>query len=91
MISHICEELGGSFIIASGESALKIDNHGLKAYTKPCHIRGTAICLRVRLSQMGNYEEIARKILNKGEKEAKENGQAIKSASKSTRSILGYE
>lgn len=68
MISHICAELGGSFIIASGESALKIDDHGLKAYAKPCHIQGTAICLRVRLLQMGNYEEIARKILNKGKR-----------------------
>lgn len=40
---------------------------------------------------MGNYEDVARKILNLGEKEAKQNGRAIKSASKSTRSILGYE
>lgn len=91
MISRICAELGGSFIIASGDAALKVDKNGMKTYPKPCHLQGTAICLRVRLSSMGNYEDVARKILNLGEKEAKQNGRAIKSASKSTRSILGYE
>lgn len=91
MISHICAELGGSFIIASGNAALKIDESGKKTYSKSCHLQGTAICLRVRLSRMGNYEDVARRILNHGEKEAKESGRAIKSASKSTRSILGYE
>lgn len=91
MISHICAELGGSFIIASGDSALKLDEHGIRAYKKPCHVQGTTICLRLRLSHMNDYEEIAKRILNMGEKEAKESGQAIRSASKSTCSILGYD
>lgn len=42
MISRICAELGGSFIIASGDAALKVDKNGMKTYPKPCHLQGTA-------------------------------------------------
>lgn len=91
MISRICAKLGGSFTIASGEASLKIDQNGSKIDSESCYLQGTAICMRVNLSKMKNYEEVARQILNLGESEAKENGRAIKSASKSTRSILGYE
>ena len=91
MISQTCAELDGSFVIASGDAALKIDKRGVKPYNKPCHFQGTAIRLRVHLSNMGNYEDVAKKILKAGEDEAKENGKAIKSASRSTKSIFGYE
>ncbi len=90
MISRICANLG-SFIIASGDSVIKTDRYGQKVYPSLCHIQGTAIRLRVYLSKMGNYEDVAQRLLRVGEKEATANGKAIPSASKSTRSILGYE
>lgn len=90
MVSRTCAALGGSFIIISGDSAMKVDQKGVKEYSNNCHLQGTAIQIRVRLSKMGQYEEVVQKILRDGEKEAKEDGKTIKSASKSTKRILGY-
>lgn len=39
---------------------------------------------------MVKYEEVVQKILSDGEKEAREDKKTIKSASKSTKRILGY-
>lgn len=90
MVSRTCAALGGSFIILSGDAALKVDEYGIKEYPENCHFQGTAIQIRVRLSQMAKYEEVVQKILSDGEEDAGENKKTIKSASKSTKRILGY-
>ena len=90
MVSRTCAALGGSFIILSGDAAMKVDEDGVKEYPENCHLKGTAIQIRVRLSQMIKYEEVVQKILSEGEKEAGEDKKTIKSASKSTKRILGY-
>lgn len=90
MVSRTCAALGGSFIILSGNAAFKVDEDGVKEYPHNCHLQGTAIQIRVRLSQMGKYDKVVQKILNDGEKEARIDGRTIKSASKSTKRILGY-
>lgn len=90
MVSRTCAALGGSFIVLSGNAALKVDEDGVKEYPENCHLQGTAIQIRVRLSQMAKYEEVVQKILSDGEKEAGEDKKTIKSASKSTKRILGY-
>lgn len=90
MVSRTCAALGGSFIILSGNAAMKVDGNGVKEYSENCYLQGTAIQIRVRLSQMAKYEEVVQKILSVGEKEAGEDKKAIKFASKSTKRILGY-
>lgn len=90
MVSRTCAALGGNFIILSGDAAMKVDENGVKEYPGNCHLKGTAIQIRVRLSQMSKYEEVVKKILSEGEKEAGEDKKTIKSASKSTKRILGY-
>ena len=90
MVSRTCAALGGSFIILSGDAAMKVDEDGIKEYPQNCYLKGTAIQIRVRLSQMVKYEDVVQKILSEGEKEAKEDKKTIKSASKSTKHILGY-
>lgn len=90
MVSRTCAALGGSFIVLSGNAVMIVDKDGVKEYSENCHLQGTAIRIRVRLSQMAKYEEVVKNILSAGEKEAGEEIKAIKSASKSTKRILGY-
>ena len=81
---------GRKFYCIKCNAALKVDEDGVKEYPENCHLQGTAIQIRVRLSQMAKYEEVVQKILSDGEKEAGEDKKTIKSASKSTKRILGY-
>ncbi|MDE6233885.1 MAG: hypothetical protein K2M60_11155 [Lachnospiraceae bacterium] len=91
MVSRLCEELGGSFIIASGDSAIQIRNNKKRIMHYRCHIQGTGIQIRIKPSKIVNYERIAKDILREGEGEVKDSKNAFKSASKSTRSLFGYD
>jgi hypothetical protein len=87
MVSRLCEELGGSFIIVSGERALKVANgSGCELYST--EFNGTAIQIRMRPSKINDYEEIAKRILCEGEKIAKQNSGRFESASKSSKSLF---
>lgn len=90
MVSRTCAALGGSFVIASGTSAVKVDKNNLVKYRNNCHVVGTVIRIRVHLSQMDNYENIAKRILREGEIESGSKKNTIKEASRSSKSILGY-
>lgn len=91
MVSRLCEALGGSFIIASGDSSVRLDSSRKSIIYQHCHIQGTAIQIRIKPSKIKNYESIARRILTEGEKSVIGNERAIKAASKSTRSLFGYD
>lgn len=91
MVSRLCEKLGGSFIIASGDSAIRLKSDKARIVQHQCHIEGTAIQIRIKPSQINNYEEVAKQILNEGENSVVGNKNAYKSASKSTRSLFGYD
>jgi len=87
MVSHLCKELGGSFILASGDCGVKVDHDG-KKNVYDTQIKGTAIQIRIKPSKIDNYEDLAKKILRQGEKTAKESSNAFKVASKSTKSLF---
>ncbi len=89
MVSRTCAALAGDFIIASGDTAIKVSGNTVNIYKRGCHIKGTAIRLRVHLREMVNYEEIVKRILKDGEENARINNNTIKSASKSSKRILG--
>lgn len=91
MVSRLCKELGGSFIIASGNSAIRLKSDKTSIAHYQCHIQGTAIQIRIKPSKINNYEEIAKRILNEGEKSVTGNEKAYQSASKSTKSLFGYD
>lgn len=87
MVSEMCAELDASFIIASGDSAIRIKKIngqiGQKFFDTKVH--GTAIQIRIRPSLTIDYDEIRRKIVQRGESLAKKNTRAIHVASKSSR------
>lgn len=87
MVSRLCEELGGSFIILSGENALKVTS-GQEQELYSTDFNGTAIQIRIRPSKIKDYEKVAKKILDEGEKIAKQNSGRFESASKSSKSLF---
>ena len=89
MVSRTCAALDGDFIIASGDTAIKVAGDRVSTYKRGCRIKGTAIQLRVHLHKMNNIEEITKLILKAGEEAAHDSNRAIKSASKSSKRIIG--
>lgn len=87
MVSELCKELGGSFIILSGRSAVKIA-HENKNEIYSTEFDGTAIQIRIRTSRIDNYEEVARRILKRGEEKVRERRDGFTSASRSTKSLF---
>ena len=92
MVSQMCAELGASFIIASGNSAIRITkDRNTRSIVKEkydTYINGTAIQIRICPSQNVNYEEIRKVILDRGEQLAKKNNRVFHSASKSSRGFV---
>lgn len=92
MVSQMCAELGASFIIASGNSAIRVykdrKSGEIVKEKYETYIRGTAIQIRIRPSQSVNYEEISAAILKRGEKLAKNKDNVFHSASKSSRGFI---
>ena len=90
MVSQMCAELGASFIIASGDSAIRMqkENNNIINTQYDTYIEGTAIQIRIRPSKNCNYDEIRREIVKRGEKVAKNKDYTIHSASKSSKGII---
>lgn len=89
MVSRLCDRLGGSFILASGKSALLLKKGKFNAYA--CNLKGTAIQIRITASKIQQYKEVAREILRKGEEMASKQSCGITAASKSTKSLFSFE
>lgn len=89
MVSQMCAELGASFIIASGDAAIRMEkNNGNIINTRyDTAIDGTAIQIRIRPSKNCDYDRIISEIANRGEKIAKNKDYTIHSASKSSKGL----
>lgn len=91
MISSLCAELGGDFIIASGDTAMQIrmgTNNSVTYSYQSCFVDGTAIRIVIKPSRINDYKNVAKRILSTGERTAKSNGKSIEYASTSTRKIF---
>lgn len=90
MVSQMCAELGASFIIASGDSAIRMAKEdGRITQTRyDTYIDGTAIQIRIRPSNNINYDQVRRDILRRGEELARSKDYTIHSASKSSRGLF---
>lgn len=87
MVSQLCAELDASFIIASGDSAIRVRKENgkvIQEVMKTC-FHGTAIQIRMRPSRIKDYDAICKKILEAGEMQAKQSKGAIHVASKPSR------
>ncbi len=89
MASELCANLGGSFIIASGNSALKRYKYydRQKAQNIPTFFNGTVVQLRISTSEIANYELVKTEILKDGEKIVQSNRKAFLHASQSSRGL----
>ena len=87
MVSEMCAELDASFILASGNSAIRVNKKNGQVVQQSVEtiVHGTAIQIRIRPSLTVDYEEIRKKIVQRGESIAKKNDNAIHVASKSSR------
>ena len=90
VVSQMCAELDASFIIASGDSAIRMTKkNGNIIHTRyDTFIEGTAIQIRIRPSQNCNYDQIRSEIVRRGEKIARAKDYTIHSASKSSRGFI---
>lgn len=90
MVSQMCAELAASFIIASGNSAIRIkkNNGSITSTRYDTFIGGTAVQIRIRPSKNCNYDQIRGEIVKRGEKIAKNKEYTIHSASKSSRGFI---
>lgn len=90
MVSQMCAELGASFIIASGDSAIRIakENGEIKQTKYDTHMDGTAIQIRICPSKNVNYDQVRRDILKRGEELARSKDYTIHSASKSSKGLF---
>lgn len=83
VVSRICAKTGGSFILASGDTAIKVeDNEGdihYKSYKT--NINGTAIRIRIKVNAIHRINEIMKEIKEEGEYTS---GNRFKNASKAS-------
>ena len=87
MVSEMCAELDASFILASGNSAIRVKKRNGQVIQESLNtqVHGTAIQIRVRPSSVVDYDEIRRQIVQRGESIARKNTNTIHVASKSSR------
>ncbi|MDE6605742.1 MAG: hypothetical protein K2K85_06985 [Clostridia bacterium] len=83
VLKELCKTYKGSFTICSNNYAIRYNAKGEKTLFKPS-FNGTAVCLRFSTNENVNFTEERRRIVAEGEKLAKENKKAIKTASKSS-------
>lgn len=88
--SNICAQLGGEFILLSGNSAICLKKEGDIVTRKSfdTYFPGTAIQLQVKASEIKNYKEIHRKIISEGQRLAKCGENAFATASKPSKGIF---
>lgn len=92
MASQICIGLDGSFTIVSGNKALHLQADRITSTCKrqfyDTDFKGTAIAMRIKTNKIATFEKIRSAAVEKGEKLAKGNANAIKTASKSSRGLI---
>ena len=73
---------GGSFIICSGNYALREDSHGTQLYDT--HYDGTTVAIRIKTDTRCDFETARGMLVNTGERESQHCETAVHSASKSS-------
>lgn len=79
---------GGSFLICSGNYALRENNNGIEMFNTT--YTGTTVAIRIKTDQKHNFEDVRHKILLAGEKESSDIQTSIHSASKSSGGHYSY-
>lgn len=79
---------GGSFLICSGNYALRENDNGIEMFNTI--YTGTTIAIRIKTDQKRNFEDVRHKILLTGEKESSDIRTSIHSASKSSGGHYSY-
>lgn len=87
MVSKICEELEGSFVLASGNKYIKIKKDG-EIKLGETIFKGTAVKVTIQTNKISNSRQMINKIAMQGEKQAKLIRNAFKEASKLSRGII---
>ena len=87
MVSEICKELQGSFLLASGNKYIKI-NHKGDIELGETLFKGTAVKVTISTNKILNTKQMISKIAKQGEKEANLVRNAFKRASKPSRGII---
>lgn len=84
MVSQICNELDGSFCLASGNKYIKLDSdRGLEV--KDTYLGGTAAKITISTSYINKASEIIKRVSAQGECQARTIRNAFKKASKTSK------
>lgn len=87
MANKICQRLGGSFCIASGNHFIEYTKNGKLIEGDTC-FRGTAIKLEVSTNNLKNCSKLINEISAQGEKQAQKIKHAFKVASKPSKGLI---
>lgn len=84
--SQLCNDLNGSFIILSGNHAMRLYNREYR--NKNAFFKGTAIRMRINTSSIGDVDKRMKVIVNRGEEKARTMKRiALGEASSASKSI----
>ncbi len=86
MVSQICKELGGSFVIASGSDYIIENSRGNRF--GETYFSGTAICIDLPTGNVPNYEQLIDKMITRGETQASSIRGAFRKASTPSRGLM---
>lgn len=86
MISQIVKMLGGSMILASGKSALYLDQN--MQNTRESDFTGTLLSVQIPVEEVHDYQQLIDDARRNGEAAAKEIKQAFKEASLPSKGLL---
>lgn len=86
--SHLCQELNGSFLIASDSKALYLCD-GKEEIINTNH-KGTAIRMTIKTNKKIEYDKIIKKIRDEGISLSKEINKSVKKPSKSSSGLVKY-
>lgn len=85
--SNLVKQLGGSFCLVSGQSYIKIDEHG-KTSTGESWFNGTAVKITLNRITVQNSAKLIQTLITTGEQEAKKIRNAFKMASRPSKGLM---
>jgi hypothetical protein len=88
MVSNICKNLKGNFVLASENNFIKIANEYDEPYTGETLFNGTAIQIRINTEDIKDAQQIISTISKQGQEEAKTMRHAFKKASKPSKGLM---
>ena len=87
---EICARLGGVFLITSGTSCIGLHTRNFEALPveEQASLQGTAICMRFRTEDVGDFATIRKAIIEEGQDQARQVKNSIKKASFSSGGLI---